>query len=353
MTDVFQDLPSEIRIEVLKYLPLPSVYAATRAFLSLCQTFNAFPTDTIHSATQQYPHTIQRCIWSGISSASPPRSEIPLCRFLSIQMNEVGLSKPPGPLTLGLARRVLQKAWQIHWATQACLKTLAARIDYACHDWTNKDANEPPAPISWVEEHRVLRAYWRIQLAFDVSEPSIRFHDFYACFRPLLLSSCRVRHQIPELDAVVEYEVQKCVGSEIGEAAVEPDSSFTKIQFSENLVEPTWALTRPGNGVDDFGAFKCGQCELCFHYSARGLWYKYHLGGQKGHWTLQSLSSACSYFGCEIWDKRRMVLLGLSDAWKSRIGDLFNGKGGCDSATLFERWARIKQLGKQMQLQSR
>lgn len=355
MSDPFRRLPSEIRIEVLRHLPLPSVYAATRAFLSLSQTFNTFPTDIVNSATQQYPRSIRRSIRSGITAASLPRSELQLYRFLGLHINEEsGPDVPLAALTPALAHWILQKAWQVHWATQDCLKTLAARMDHACHEWTKKGPNEPPAPISWVEEHRVLRAYWRIQLVLDICEPTIKFDCFYSRFRPLLLSSCRVPHQILEWDVVAEYEMQKSIRSETGEKLIEPVASLTEIRFSEVLVQPTWAYPKSVRDGDT-GACFYEQDEQYLDFPARGSWYESNLDWHGSPWVLNGQwTSNFLYLGCRLWDKRRMILLGLADTWHNGLGGILpTSNRASGSASLLRRWERTLELGERLRVWDR
>lgn len=57
-----QALPTEVRKNILENLDLPSLYSATRAYLSLSKTFNAFPADIIEAATSRYRRQVQQCI---------------------------------------------------------------------------------------------------------------------------------------------------------------------------------------------------------------------------------------------------------------------------------------------------
>ena len=402
MQDPFLDLSTELRIEILKALNLPSVYAAIRAFLSLAQTFYTYPNDIIQSSIQQYPRSIQRCIRTGITLSRLPTQGISYGLFVKFHIYGHASDVPNAPLSLVPAHRLLFKAWKLHWAAQSCLKDLTTRIDKACRSWTKKNPDEPPAPFSWVEEHRVLRAYWRAQLSLDFCDAADMFPRFArlnTANLPLQVWTKLASFERKELGIIMQYEThKKCLREnyslppELLELVLENcaprhdcfytklpsdhvqhwqttpippcEIEFSEILFSEDMVQSTWPTPDPGG---DPLSFFAGQDENHLNFPASFGTRIYHTMGLgfRGDTRSSGLDiqhtewDPLKQLGASLWDKRRMYMLGISNfKWdnclKYQLPSVDVDPSGlpveCDSLTMCTRWQKLFRIGGQMML---
>lgn len=401
MQDPFLVFPTEIRIEILKELNLTSLYAATRAFLSLARTFNIYGSAITNASIQTYPRSIQRCIRAGITVSGLPPTRISLGAFATFHLYGHASDVPNAPLSPALAHRLLLKAWKLHWATQSCLQDLTSRIDRACRNWTKKKPDKPPSPFSWVEEHRVLRAYWRAQLSLDfraagmfakwmIENPSLQIWAKLASFECKELATImqyeshkqclRENHSFPPgiEEQLLEHRERRSRSHDHDRFYVQVLSDrikhrpatplppcriqFSEIIFSEDMVQATWPTPAPGG---DPLSFFAGQDENHLNFAASAGARIYHTadfwdeasipGLQNQHTQVDPLK----HLGASLWDKRRMYLLGIPDLkWENCLeyqlpsvdADAIGLPMIYDSMTMCERWQKVFHKGAQMML---
>lgn len=350
MPDPFRALPSELDLLILRWLDLPSLYCALKAFPSLAETFNAYTAFIIESSIRHYPLDIQRCIRTIVTLAKLPGESISLEVFTLFYLQGEASEERLVNLTPSNGHHILEKAWQIHWVTEYSLNDSISRTEKA-RAAIKPDLPGSPLPASWIEEQRFLRAWWRFQVWTDVASAKSNFpQEQIRKMTPTRLWRSLSAWEVEELLTIMNYDIDK--NDEEPDKMRLPIDGYTGLRqtsshkcffFTEDIVQSTWPIRRPS---EDYKAFFCQQDEIHIRFAAPGFRTKYYLHASR---LLPDNAGTPDtwHMGLFIWDKRRMARLGFVEmsSHHSVYHPFPDGIFALDSTSLAGAWAAFELAG--------
>ncbi|KAJ5104903.1 hypothetical protein NUU61_002250 [Penicillium alfredii] len=370
MGDPLVVLPTELILIVLSFLDLPSLYSATTALASAARIWDAHAVPITEAALARLPRGTRRCIRAVaiVQKMAVPCSSLDVFAWFHLY----GHASDIPLLRLGPehARRLLHKAWRLHWLAQACLGDFQARSASACVPWKNtttttgllhQPSGRPPqqlqesTPISWVEEHRVLRALWRLQLYLEVRAAP---HVFSSADLPALSYSTLwaklPAFELQELCTIADYLRESMRADEVSESCIshsEADSNNDNNhhhaenvlgglpRLTPDMVQPTWPIRELDPSP---AAYFREQDSTHLQHASPGYLALVRLHGCR----LDSLSRtigetkmhALRWLGVFLWDKQRMIALGLDSGGFRRSSLLLLRRSSQEDSSLEVRW---------------